>query len=788
MATAQITIGKDAGEPQEFSVLELLSDPSDLGGLRMPHLTGQERQDLENSPEFQAQKDDKALGLTIYNEDTNCIEFWNGTKWISSCTGEVCPTPNMPGRIIFNKTGPLRLNETFIASVEGAGKDLTYNWTIPPVFSINWSSLIRDSVELKAISPGIHSLYNIGVTATNDCGNTSASRSGMGYIKVLNCETEPQPSDIVISKIVTTLTNGSGTQADPYIVIPGQTFTLSYPDTGNGLIVFNWMLSSEGNEYFEMVSQGNGTIILTAKKEKEGEPACSASAIQIIATNECGNSLPVNSQIHIKIEPEQIPCPKPEPPGPIVFSKDTIYVNETFTATVPLISGMTYTWTVPQGLVIAASNTDGNVITIRAIIAGQFNRSGISVTATNDCGNTSNAANGTGILVVKDPKQIPPGPGNLRGKICFDIAKTNSGSNGNCGRPEDRFPVRTDFENRDIQDPVDTKVNPPYSGIQVYTFTPPPQPPAVTNVRFLVDDPSGKAVESYQPSPSDPTRKLIIYFRPSLNQDLIGVSRENAWKVYVYALYTVEKKDYSVKLTLYLQDCACCGAKTPGGGWLNFMCHNLGADESLDPFIYSPGIKGDLYQWGRKSDKHELRTSPKTSGPASGSELDAQGQVQGRKEGQFLMFVYGKQIVSDWRSPSDDTHTLWTDNPKAAGDPCPPGWKVPSRDQWAAVIQANNWVWTSNGRKVGDALFLPTAGTRSARPGTKITGDPESVWPNHPWAYYWSSTGEYNSYWKTYVANELHFSTSIEPSVGTFNGITYRNWGESVRCVEDLFQ
>lgn len=73
---AQMTIGgKKAPEP--FSVLELLNK----GGLRLPQMTTTQRN------EFAVQNNEKGEGLTIYNKTTNCVEYWNKTRWISMCDG-----------------------------------------------------------------------------------------------------------------------------------------------------------------------------------------------------------------------------------------------------------------------------------------------------------------------------------------------------------------------------------------------------------------------------------------------------------------------------------------------------------------------------------------------------------------------------------------------------------------------------------------------------------------------------------------------------------------------------
>ncbi|NDV95699.1 hypothetical protein D0T84_12350 [Dysgonomonas sp. 521] len=83
---AQVTMGSDKA-PEPFSALELIS--SGENGLRMPLLTTADRNKMTAT--FGTHKEGLAKGLTIYNTTTNCLEYWNGTKWISTCGGEDSP-------------------------------------------------------------------------------------------------------------------------------------------------------------------------------------------------------------------------------------------------------------------------------------------------------------------------------------------------------------------------------------------------------------------------------------------------------------------------------------------------------------------------------------------------------------------------------------------------------------------------------------------------------------------------------------------------------------------------
>jgi len=85
---AQVTIG-DNKPPESFSVLELISN--EKRGLRMAQMTTLQRNTMQATAEFQSEITGLARGLTIYNTDYDCMEYWNGAKWISTCQGETPP-------------------------------------------------------------------------------------------------------------------------------------------------------------------------------------------------------------------------------------------------------------------------------------------------------------------------------------------------------------------------------------------------------------------------------------------------------------------------------------------------------------------------------------------------------------------------------------------------------------------------------------------------------------------------------------------------------------------------
>jgi len=92
---SQVTIGS-LDPPHSFSILELIAKNHD-GGLRLPLLSTDEREDLKIK-DLVGDDAETAKGLVIFNTTTNCLEFWNGEKWISMCSDALvdCSTVTYP--------------------------------------------------------------------------------------------------------------------------------------------------------------------------------------------------------------------------------------------------------------------------------------------------------------------------------------------------------------------------------------------------------------------------------------------------------------------------------------------------------------------------------------------------------------------------------------------------------------------------------------------------------------------------------------------------------------------
>lgn len=196
-----------------------------------------------------------------------------------------------------------------------------------------------------------------------------------------------------------------------------------------------------------------------------------------------------------------------------------------------------------------------------------------------------------------------------------------------------------------------------------------------------------------------------------------------------------------------------CGAIV-NGAFKEFMCHNLGATNTADPFTPAAAIHGGKYQWGSNGTSAGWYISQATDQSNSGA-------------------------ISGWNTlnPGDFN---WSDTSKTALDPCPSGYRVPTSAQWQSVIDNNprefiGTTWTAsstnyyNGVKLGDYLFLPAAGYRES----SASGSLDNRGSN---GYYWSSTVS---------TSGNSYGLAFPKSGVTVSSFSTRMNGNSVRCIAE---
>ena len=179
---------------------------------------------------------------------------------------------------------------------------------------------------------------------------------------------------------------------------------------------------------------------------------------------------------------------------------------------------------------------------------------------------------------------------------------------------------------------------------------------------------------------------------------------------------------------------------TTGKIWMD---RNLGATQvaisSSDAAAY-----GDLYQWGRDTDGHQVRTSGTTT---TLSITDQPGHGD---------FIINTSQPYDWRSPANDN--LWQ-GVNGINNPCPTGYRLPTETEWNA--ERVSWNTNNSSGAFGSPLKLPAAGFRSINDVLSVVGS---------FGYYWSST----------VSVRLYFATNNSDT-----RVSPRSGGLSVRCIKN---
>ncbi len=540
------------------------------------------------------------------------------------------------------------------------------------------------------------------------CSETGGSA---GLVTSLSCG-----SAVFNAPSATQNTQYNGTLTVPYTGGNGGAYT-SQTFTQNGL-TFNLPAGNFNNGTGNLIynitgtplSPGNMSVSISA-----GGQYCSGSNSPVLPVNNNPNGIAT------------LDCGKPTNTG--IIQTGTTYTNA---------SGVTTTinYTGGSGAAYSAQTVNSTGVTglTAELAAGNFANGNGSVTYT-----ITGTASGAGTAnfsitlggiscsfsrTVTDASVTPTkttGAGTFTGRTCFDVVENNIG--GGCGTLEARQSQKANF--------AQTATN-----TQIYTFTP---SAPVSNVRFVYVNTNGQVIQSITPNNNYTGNNLstamsctVVYYN-NLNTSAAGLNRDQALTANIYVVYNSSAtnanpaaNERQLQLTARVQDCSCCGAFF-GPNETNFkafMCHNLGSDMSLDPFTPTAGIQGAKYAWGAYNGEPKRYVDQTTDQSSTGS--------------------------IPWNSIAKSLGS-WAASYKAPDDPCPNGYKVPSREDYDIMFQYN-----TNAVKIGpftsgttsgilfksisneNLIMFPAAGQRRA--GGTSANDTAAIINRGQSANYWTTT------------------------------------------------
>jgi uncharacterized protein (TIGR02145 family) len=255
----------------------------------------------------------------------------------------------------------------------------------------------------------------------------------------------------------------------------------------------------------------------------------------------------------------------------------------------------------------------------------------------------------------------------------------------------------------------------------------------------------------------------------SFTSELTGLTAENTYYVKAYASNEVgtaygQEESFATPVSFNCGDevtfiyngssVTYLTVESNGRCWLD---RNLGAMH-VAGFSTDSTSYGDLFQWGRAADGHQLIDWNNPGGtPISGttstlSSTDTPGHND---------FILAPNAPNDWISPQNDN--LWQ-GADGINNPCPSGWRVPTEAEWTTEL--NSWSSQDVTGAFASALKLTVAGFRNNSDGGLV------------------DVGSFGYYWSSTVDGIMSVRLGFGSTSASFGNLL-RAQGIAVRCIKD---